>query len=105
MTVAYNLLVLSSYGYTVFTSLVVTFIKIYKNKANLSNFLKSYIYLIPALLLSILAICLIPFEEYDLLPMVLWSFAFILIYPLFPWGVWFLMNKRSNSNNDESESS
>lgn len=97
MTIAYYLLIISPYIYTIAASIVVQIVRSYKKpKFNLINYLKSYIYLAPSLLLSILSICIVPFKEYDVLPPIAFSFALPIIFSLLLlWGLYYASENNS----------
>lgn len=106
MTITYYLLVLSPYIYTIFASIVVQIVREYKKpKFNLINYLKSYIYLAPSFILSILSICIVPFKEYDVLPPIAFSFVLPIIFSLILlWGLYDASKPRAeNSEKDDRD--
>lgn len=103
MTIANYLLVLSPYIYTIVASIVVQIVREYKKpKFNFINYLKSFIYLAPSLILSILSICIVPFKKYDILPPIAFSFALPIIFSLLLlWGL-YDASKRESENNEKN---
>lgn len=102
MEIIYSLLAVSPFAYCIFASVIIQVIRANKGIGlSKKNYFRSYIYLAPSEILSIIAVSIIPFDKYNLFPPVIISFLLPILFSFLLLLGLYDITKEKNKNKEQ----